>query len=248
MSEYVGASVLLVASEARSSGLASLLRDRVAGQSPATGYRLEVLAPDAVPDSGSSWEVVVIDGESVADEASRRRVFARVSRPPHLFATILFVCSPAPSEQELEHALAWADDLIYDGWEQGERVRRRVQVVVLAPGRRLHALRERSGLPGGLHDRATAFSSRILELVDDTFEEGHRAGWASAIEKVDAICERFLGQVEDSRRAIPPVPDEAGGDAAPSANASRLGGASGALEVVRRDLLALSPTGKWGPP
>ena len=227
------ASVLLVASEARAPVLDPMLRDRVEDGSPATGYRLEVLAPDAVPDSGPSWEVVVIDGASVPDGVSRRRLLARVSHPPHLFATVLFVCSPVPSEQELEHALAWADDLIYDGWEQGERVRRRVQIVVLAPGRRLYGARERSGLPRGLHDRATAFASRALELVGDTFEEGRRAGWASAIEKVDAICERFLEQVEKSR---PTASNALGGDAA----AARIDGAAGALEVVRRDLLALS--------
>jgi hypothetical protein len=94
-----------------------------------------------LPELGVSWDVIVVDGESIESDAQRADVLRRIREYPHCFATTLYVCNRLPSRLEAEQALAGADDVVCQGWELGDRVRRRVQSVALAPWRRAAALR-----------------------------------------------------------------------------------------------------------
>lgn len=125
----VVARVLLVAHPARQPALAECLH--VVGE--AVTYALHLAEPASAP-LDQPWDVIVIDGESVASEPERIRVL-RLARTPSR-ASVLYVCSRLPHARELEHA-ALADDYVYSGWAQADRVRRRVQVVALAPWRRV---------------------------------------------------------------------------------------------------------------
>lgn len=130
--------VLLVAHPSRQLELAGWLRaDRRADEA---SYGLHPVSPDDVPVVLLAWDVVVIDGESFMTSTARERLLRRIAEEPQ-GASILYVCGRLPLEDELAQARAWADDFIYPGWAQPERVRRRVEVVALAPWRRAAALR-----------------------------------------------------------------------------------------------------------
>lgn len=131
------ASVLLLAVESRAQRLLPWLR--VIGEP--VRYALDAMAPEELPAESSRWDVIVIDGESTADDALRLRVLQRTARGPHRLCTTLYVCNRLASDTELEHAGTWADDVVLSGWQLGERVRRRVQAIALAPWRRATALR-----------------------------------------------------------------------------------------------------------
>ena len=124
----VVARVLLVAHAARQPALAAHLY--VSGE--AAAYALHFAEP-ASARLAEPWDVIVVDGESVADEPERLRVLRLARRQPR--ASVLYVCSRLPHAHELEHA-ALADDYVLSGWAQADRVRRRVQLVALAPWRR----------------------------------------------------------------------------------------------------------------
>lgn len=128
------ASVLLVAIEARQRDLAPWLR--VMGEP--VRYRLERVAPGAEP-SGGPWNVIVVDGDSIPTVDAREEVLATMSREP--FAVVLYIASRLPSDIEVDRALAWATDLILQDADLGDRLRRRVQAVALAPWRASSALR-----------------------------------------------------------------------------------------------------------
>ena len=142
----VVARVLLVAHSTRQMALAACLR--VVGE--AVTYELQVAEPARAP-LDRSWDVIVVDGESVADEPERLRVLRLARRQPK--ASVLYVCSRLPHARELEHA-ALADDSVYSGWAEADRVRRRVQVVALAPWRRVVETRAREGRPLGSREAA----------------------------------------------------------------------------------------------
>ncbi|MCA9607914.1 MAG: hypothetical protein KC619_20030 [Myxococcales bacterium] len=144
----VVARVLLVAHPARQETLAACLR--VVGE--AVTYELQLAEPAHAP-LDRPWDVIVIDGESVAAEPERLRVLRLARRQPR--ATVLYVCSRLPHARELEHA-ALADDYVYSGWAESDRVRRRVQVVALAPWRRGVEARTGEGRPLGSREAARA--------------------------------------------------------------------------------------------
>lgn len=126
------ASVLLVASKSRRRRLLPWLG--VVGEPVA--YTLEERAPAELPECGPSWDVIVVDGESIPSDAARAEVLHRTTLPAHRFATTLYVCNRLPTDTEREQALAWADDVVEQGREAGDCIRRRVQAVALAPWRR----------------------------------------------------------------------------------------------------------------
>lgn len=131
------ASVLLIASKARRRRLVPSLR--VVGEP--VGYSLEVRGPAELCEPRAGWDVIVIDGESMLDDGQRAEVLRHAALPAHRFATTLYLCNRLPSELEVEQALASADDLVWQGRDTGDRVRRRVQTAALAPWRRACLLR-----------------------------------------------------------------------------------------------------------
>ncbi len=137
MSAPLVASVLLVAAEPRQGLIAPWLC--VVGQPVA--YGLDVRAPEEVARLRRSWDVIVIDGESIPADDERANLLRRTSRHPHTFATVLFLFSRSPSDVEVRQAMAWADDVIRRGEELEDRLHRRVQAIALAPWRRASGLR-----------------------------------------------------------------------------------------------------------
>lgn len=128
------ASVLLLATETRRRHVQPWLG--VVGEP--VGYALEALDPSELPELGRSWDVIVVDGLSCASGAQRARVLRRASQPPHRFASTIYL---AGSSEDGERALSWAHDVVAVGAQQGERLRRRVQGIALAPWRRSLTLR-----------------------------------------------------------------------------------------------------------
>ena len=221
------ARVLLVAHPSRQRELEPSLRV----EREEVGYAVRFAAPDDVPSEPTA-DVIVVDGESFLDDRSRLCFLRRVGQRPRR-ATVLYVCSRLPLESELDYAGVWADDFIYPGWAQPERVRRRVQVVALAPWRRSVALRElaeRLGdrklrvLAGGERSRtdgrrhlasANSAEPRVdLEKADRSeatadvatraFHEGRRSGAAAVRETAEGLCEELLGELADMRATLTP--------------------------------------------
>ena len=132
---YPVASVLLVAVPDRARMLAPWLR--AVGEMARFG--LEVRAPDQLePEPERTCDVVVLDGESVADDEAREELMRWACDP---LLTSLYIFKRMPSEEEVELALTWPSDFIQQGWRFGDRLRRRVQFVALAPWRQSMALR-----------------------------------------------------------------------------------------------------------
>lgn len=132
------ANVLLVATPERARELAPWLR--VVGQP--VRYALEVVAPcSANPRPDPAWGVIVVDGDSIATDAEREETLRRMTG--QLFATMLYIAQHDASDPGIERdqAFVWASDLIWQGWEFGDRLRRRVQEIALAPWLRSMALR-----------------------------------------------------------------------------------------------------------
>lgn len=136
------AGVLLVASDERRSMLEPAFQ--VIGAP--VRYGLDVLSPERTgwppADSGRErWDVVVVDGPSLRGGAELDGVLAWMSLPPHDFSTVVYVCSGSTSEHEVLAQRHRVDDVVRDDAELVERLRRRVQLVALAPWRRSCALR-----------------------------------------------------------------------------------------------------------
>lgn len=142
------ACVLLVATDARARALAPWFT--VDGEP--VRYTLDTMSPAeasmSVASSIRAWDLIVLDGESVGDDALRDQLFAELRAHRGGLVTLLFVCTPRPSSAELRQALGWADDHLTQGWEFGLHLRRRVQSVALAPWRRSLALRVEAELRG----------------------------------------------------------------------------------------------------
>ena len=100
------------------------------------GYSLEHYSlEDEVSDvaaGASEWDVIVVDGESFPDERGRLALLRRLDERPRVSA-VVYVCSRLPLDREIEHASRYCDDWILPGWAHPERVRRRIQVIALAP-------------------------------------------------------------------------------------------------------------------
>lgn len=128
------ASVLLVAVEARHRELAPWLR--VVGEP--VRYRLELIEPESVPSRGP-WNVIVVDGDSIPSDDTRDETLRMMSQES--LAAVLYIANRLPSKIELAQAFAWASDTIEYGWDFGDRLRRRVQSIALAPWRASTALR-----------------------------------------------------------------------------------------------------------
>lgn len=159
------ASVLLIAIPARSRELAPWLR--VVGQP--VRYTLEVLEPSAArPRPDPAWSVIVIDGDSVATDAEREEILRRMAG--QLFATTLYIAQHAAHDPDVERdqAFTWANDLIWQGWELGDRLRRRVQEIAIAPWLRSMALRAEAERLG---DRRV----RVVRPAGRWTERGERA-------------------------------------------------------------------------
>ncbi len=203
------AEVLLVAQPSRQRELAPCLRV----EAEDVRYAVRVAAPAEVgADPGA--DVVLIDGESFIEDRSRLGFLRRVGARPRR-ATILYVCSRVPLESELDYAGAWADDFVYPGWAHAERVRRRVQVVALAPWRRASALRERAERLGerrlrlvlGTGEGARPAADRDAGsggLAQRAFEAGHRSGATAVARAVDRRCEQLLAELRAARGALSP--------------------------------------------
>lgn len=222
------AQVLLVAHASRLAELAGWLR--VEGEE--VGYTLHLAGPREVPDA-SAWDVVVVDGESLVDDRTRLALLRRLASPPRS-AAVLYVCGCLPLDSEIEHATAWADDLVYSGWAQPERVRRRVQVVALAPWRRSKALRRAAEslgdrrlcvLPGGQADdgkgSAAAFgrvdpshpivllerahrSGATPQMVAEAFHVGRRVGVTSLLERFEHMCGELTKELDETEQSPQP--------------------------------------------
>jgi len=241
------ARVLLVAHPSRQAELGGWLRvpaEGVAGEG--VGYELHLATPEAVPFERSwdhSWDVVVLDGESVSDDQTRRGLLRRLGQRPRE-ASILFVCSRLPGERELEDAAMWADDFIYSGWAQAERVRSRVQVVALAPWRRAAALRRRAEAAGDARLRVlpapvpkptdVQMTTTQARLASDAFNEGRRVAVLDLRERVNRACRGLLDEVLgglDCPEAAKSIEAQYRGDISPVV-AARFGGATAAVEAV----------------
>lgn len=156
---FTVASVLLVAVPDRARQLAPWLR--AIGEP--VHYALAVVEPDRLTPE-PACDVIVIDGESVADDLVREELLRRACDP---FLTSLYVCKRMPSEEEVQLALTWPSDFIEQGWEFKDRLRRRVQSLALAPWRRATAARL---LAERLGDRRL----RVLPRAAGRASEPHR--------------------------------------------------------------------------
>ncbi len=223
------ARVLLIAHPARERELAPWLGARGAP----VGYALEKVTPeDAVRALEGVWDVIVVDGESLCDDDDREALLRAVRVRPEHFATLLYVCTRLPSEDEIEAAFLWADDQLSAGWRFGQRLQRRVTSLALAPWRSTLALRqwaERLGdrrlrlvggaakerarpapgqsaeraLPEGIGERTSALGERVPSLVSEAFVQGRRAGVLEAGAHVEAFCARWLDEIEQTARGLP---------------------------------------------
>lgn len=135
------AAVLLVAVASRRRLLASSLR--VVGEPVA--YELDPIEPqhleDALTRERRRADVILIDGESVAEDRERERLLRTAYMHADRLSTVLYLSTRLPSHEEAEFSLVWADDIIFPGWQFGDRLRRRIQAIALAPWRRSVALR-----------------------------------------------------------------------------------------------------------
>lgn len=238
------AQVLLVAHPSRRGQLGPWLE--VEGEP--VGYTLECRAPAdvyaAAKWDGATWDVIVVDGESFPDERERLALLRRLDERPRV-TSIVFVCSRLPLERELEHASIFCDDWILPGWAHPERVRRRLQVIALAPWRRQMALRRRAeqlgderlrvlrscdaggvGRDSGVRRAGHARGFVLLEqayrsgatprMVADAFHEGRRAAVASVAEGADGV---FASLREELVRMRVTLPEEAAEDIESAARA-----------------------------
>lgn len=89
-------------------------------------------------------EVIVIDGESLRDDLERELVMRTARARAEGDPTILYIYVRIPGDHEVEIALRFADDVIFQGWDFPVRLQRRVQTVTLAPWRRAMATRIRA--------------------------------------------------------------------------------------------------------
>lgn len=129
------ARVLLVAVSAREPELVPWLR--VVGEP--VRYDLECRDPAAAnPSPDPALSVMVLDGSSIRED-EREAVLRRMSAQQ--FSTLLYLPSRLPSEAEVQQAFAWANGTIEQGHDFGDRLRRHVQNIALAPWRRSMALR-----------------------------------------------------------------------------------------------------------
>lgn len=221
------ARVLLVAHPSRQRQLAPWLE--VEGEP--VSYAVERLTPLEV-HGPAGWDVIVVDGESFPDERERLALLRRLDRPRPRVSSVVFVCSRLPLERELEQAAVFCDDWILPGWAYPERVRRRVQVIALAPWRRQIALRHRaeqlgderlrvlrhrdveavgrdSGVRRADHARGFVLLERAYRLgatpqmVADAFHEGRRAAVASIAEGADAIFATLREELARTRFTLP---------------------------------------------
>lgn len=218
------ASVLLVAVTARQRALAPALR---AWGEPVR-YAVEFADPSDIPTSGY-WNVIVIDGESIPTDDAREKLLRAMSE--HTFATVLYVANRLPSDVETAQAFGWASDIICQGWQFAERLRRRVQSVALAPWRASTALRmeaERLGdrrlrvvrhtlsappqpapkrrpdraLPFVIAERAWSLGGETPILVAEAFHEGRRAGVTSVKDSIDRICDELLHELRQTKASL----------------------------------------------
>ncbi|HJL20077.1 MAG TPA: hypothetical protein RMH99_30710 [Sandaracinaceae bacterium LLY-WYZ-13_1] len=206
------AQVLLVAHPSRQRELEPYLHVR----DEDVAYDLCSVALDEVPTELAVWDVVVVDGASFLDDSARLRVLRDLGRRPRL-TSVLYVCSRLPLETELAYAGFWCDDLIYPGWAHPERVRRRVQVVALAPWRRAAAARRRAEQLGDERLRVLSGPRRApIEMRDDSLEPPLRGRVTPEFleEAVEVMrrgkvaqqaCERLRGDVTRAREAVEAV-------------------------------------------
>jgi len=217
-------------------------------------YKLHLATAEAVPFD-DAWDVVVLDGESLFDDEQRLELMRRLHEQLRGGASILFVCSRLPREQELTDAKAWADDFIYSGWAEAERVQKRVQLVALAPWRRSVALRrhaEEAGdtrlrvLPGGASPAKSAaqagrqdlaparMTTTQARLAADAFHEGRRIALVDIQRRVDRACKGLLEEVLGGLDCVEAAQSIKATykDAASPVVAARFGGASAAVEAV----------------
>lgn len=158
------ARVLLVALEARAAELAPSLR--VIGE-PAR-YELECVAPSrAHPSPDPTWSVLVLDGPSIAED-DREPLLRRMSGQP--FSTLLYIPNRLPSESEVQQAFAWTNGTIEQGWNFGDRLRRHVQNIALAPWRRAMALRAEAERLGDRRLRVVRFAD--VDASEERSEPG----------------------------------------------------------------------------
>ena len=81
-------------------------------------FGLEVRAPDQLePEPERTCDVVVLDGESVADDEAREELMRWACDP---LLTSLYIFKRMPSEEEVELALTWPSDFIQQGWRFGD--------------------------------------------------------------------------------------------------------------------------------
>lgn len=190
------------------------------------GYSLEHEVPD-VAATASEWDVIVVDGESFPDERGRLALLRRLDERPRVSA-VVYVCSRLPLDREIEHASRYCDDWILPGWAHPERVRRRIQVIALAPWRRQLAVRlraERMGearlqVVGGTgealprsgragHARGFVLLERAYQagatpaMVADAYHEGRRAAVASIAEGADSIFAALREELARTRFTLP---------------------------------------------
>ncbi|HJL14538.1 MAG TPA: hypothetical protein RMH99_02710 [Sandaracinaceae bacterium LLY-WYZ-13_1] len=211
------ARILLVAHASRQRELSACLHVR----DEDVAYTLRHASLDDVPLAVDAWDVIVVDGASFLDDGARLRLLRQLGRRPRR-ATILYVCSRLPLETELAYAGFWCDDLVYPGWAQPERIRRRVQVVALAPWRRAAAARRLAEQRGDRRLRAlTVPSSEREEPVSGSLEPPLRGGVTRRdLERVfDAACrggseaahcvrERLAGELERALEAVEAISAE----------------------------------------
>lgn len=137
--------VALIAHQCRQQELAPLLKV----QGEPVDYGLELIEPANTP-AKVGCDVIVIDGGSFVDADERGRVLRRVGQSRLDGVSTIYVSSRLPCEREIEEAWFWVDDLIEPGWRFGERLRRRVQTLALAPWRHSRRVRLRAERAGAL--------------------------------------------------------------------------------------------------
>jgi hypothetical protein len=181
------ARVLLVAVPARQRELAPWLR--AVGQP--VRYDLDLVEPSsAAPRLDPAWSVIVVDGDSIATDAERESVLRRMREQQ--FASVLYVAQQAASDPgvERDQAFAWASDTILQGWELGDRLRRRVQEIALAPWRRSMALRSEAERLGDRRLRVVRFGV----ASDEDGSERHTGDWRAHRAMPFVIAERASRQ------------------------------------------------------
>lgn len=155
------ARVLLIATPARQRELAPWLR--VVGHP--VRYDLDLVTPlMAEPRREPTWNVIVIDGDSIPTETERESLLRRMTFQS--WATTLYVAQHAALDPDAERdlAFAWASDTIWQGWQLGDRLRRRVQEIALAPWLRSMACRE----------EAERLGNRRLRLIRPAWDDEER--------------------------------------------------------------------------